>query len=263
VRNVVAVGADPGRIALLDNFCWGNTDRPEVLGSLVRAAEACRDLALAFNMPFISGKDSLKNEFQAEGRHIVIPSTLLISAMGKVNDVRRAVTMDLKEPGNFLYLVGVTRNEMGGSHFNLVLGFEAGGPPQVDPKQAPRIFAALNKSIDRGLLRACHDLSEGGLAVAIAEMAFAGGVGADVTQLGTVDEADEVLLFSESTTRFIAEVRPDNSKDFENLFKDLPCRRIGQTVKDQRLRIAGINGEWRVWCSLSELKDAWQKPLRW
>src|SRR5262249_10722247 len=201
VRNVVAVGADPNRVALLDNFCWGNTDRPELLGSLVRAAEACRDLAVAFNMPFISGKDSLKNEFQAEGRHIAIPATLLISAMGKVNDVRRAVTMDLKEPGNFLYLVGVTRNEMGGSHFNLVSGFEGGGPPQVDLNTAPRIFAALHNSIESGLVRACHDLSEGGLAVAIAEMAFAGEVGADVTQLGTIDEVDEVLLFSESTTR--------------------------------------------------------------
>jgi phosphoribosylformylglycinamidine synthase len=263
VRNVVSVGADPSRIALLDNFCWGNTDRPEVLGSMVRAAEACRDLALAFNMPFISGKDSLKNEFQAEGRHIVIPPTLLISAMGKINDVRRAVTMDLKEPGNFLYLIGVTRNEMGGSHLNLVLGIESGEPPQVDSRRAPRIFAALHKSIERGLVRACHDLSEGGLAVAIAEMAFAGEVGADVTHLGTVDEADEMLFFSESTTRFVAEVRPENAEDFENAFSDLPCRRIGQTVKDQRLRIAGVNGEWRVWCSLSDLKGAWQKPLRW
>src|SRR5262249_28278143 len=108
VRNVVAVGADPAQIALLDNFCWGNTDRPEVLGSLVRAAEACRDVALAFNMPFISGKDSLNNEFHAGDRHIVIPSTLLISALGKVHDVRRCVTMDLKESGNLLYLIGKT-----------------------------------------------------------------------------------------------------------------------------------------------------------
>ena len=100
VRNVVAVGADPARIALLDNFCWGNTDRPEVLGSLVRAAEACRDVALAFSMPFISGKDSLNNEYTSAGRHIVIPPTLLISALGRVPDVRRCVTMDLKEPGN-------------------------------------------------------------------------------------------------------------------------------------------------------------------
>src|SRR5439155_12113213 len=115
VRNVVAVGADPARIALLDNFCWGNTDRPEVLGSLVRAAEACRDLALAFGTPFISGKDSLNNEFRSADRHIVIPPTLLISALGIVSDVRRCVTMALKESGNSLYLIGTTKNEMVGS----------------------------------------------------------------------------------------------------------------------------------------------------
>src|SRR5207253_3854339 len=115
VRNVVAVGADPARIALLDNFCWGNTNRPEVLGSLVRAAEACRDVALAYGMPFISGKDSLNNEFHAADRHIVIPPTLLISALGRVADVRQCVTMDLKESGHALYLIGLTKDEMGGS----------------------------------------------------------------------------------------------------------------------------------------------------
>src|SRR5213078_4034273 len=108
VRNVLAVGADPSRIALLDNFCWGNTDRPEVLGSLVRAAQACRDVALAYQMPFISGKDSLNNEFHGEDRHITIPPTLLISALGKVDDVRKCVSMDLKEPGNVLLLLGKT-----------------------------------------------------------------------------------------------------------------------------------------------------------
>src|SRR5437660_6572294 len=116
VRNVVAVGADPSRIALLDNFCWGNTDRPEVLGSLVRAAEACRDVALAYLMPFISGKDSLNNEYHAGQRHITIPPTLLISALGLVPDVRRCVSMDLKEPGDVLFLVGMTKDELGGSH---------------------------------------------------------------------------------------------------------------------------------------------------
>jgi hypothetical protein len=133
VRNVVAVGADPARIALLDNFCWGNTDRPEVLGSLVRAAEACRDIALAFNMPFISGKDSLRNEYHAGDRHIVIPPTLLISALGHVPDVRRCVTMDLKEAGNRLYLIGATKDEMGGSHCHLVTAQSGGVVPKVDP----------------------------------------------------------------------------------------------------------------------------------
>ena len=115
IRNCVAVGADPARIALLDNFCWGNTERPETLGSLVLAAEACHDMALAYGTPFISGKDSLYNEYTHEGRSLAIPPTLLISAIGQVPDVRRCVTMDFKEPGNHLLLLGMTRLELGGS----------------------------------------------------------------------------------------------------------------------------------------------------
>jgi phosphoribosylformylglycinamidine synthase len=265
VRNVVAVGADPARIALLDNFCWGNTDRPEVLGALVRAAEACRDVALAYNMPFISGKDSLNNEFHAAERHITIPPTLLISALGRVPDVRRCVTMDLKEPGNSLFLIGITKNEMGGSHYHLVNGTSGEMPPHVDLELAARIFRKLHEAIQRGLIRSCHDLSEGGLAVAIAEMAFAGGIGADLTDLvGEADrEANEVLLFSESPSRFVVEVTPENAKPLQECFgKDIPLVRLGQTCKEPRLRIAGANGEWIVWALLADLKEAWQKPLR-
>ena len=120
------MGADPDRIAILDNFCWGNTERPETLGSLVRAAEGCRDVALAYGTPFISGKDSLYNEYTHEGQSLAIPPTLLISAMGQVPDVRKCVTMDLKEPGNVLLLVGTTRDELGGSHWAMVRGLEGG-----------------------------------------------------------------------------------------------------------------------------------------
>ncbi|HEY7427140.1 MAG TPA: AIR synthase-related protein, partial [Gemmataceae bacterium] len=265
VRNVVAVGADPSRIALLDNFCWGNTDRPEVLGSLVRAAEACRDVAVAYAMPFISGKDSLNNEYHAGGRNLVIPPTLLISALGRVPDVRRCVTMDLKEPGNLLFLVGVTKDEMGGSHYHLVCGAEGGTVPRPNVELAPRIFHQLHEAIRSGLVRSCHDLSEGGLAVAVAEMAFAGDLGADVTRL--TEHAvlpDAALLFSESTTRFIVEVRPDKVSTFQAcLGSDIPLTQIGQTCKEPRLRIAGANGEWIVWAQLADLKEAWQKPLRW
>jgi phosphoribosylformylglycinamidine synthase len=264
VRNVVAVGADPSRIALLDNFCWGNTDRPEVLGSLVRAAEACRDVALAYGTPFISGKDSLNNEFRAAGKHIVIPPTLLISALGIVPDVRRCVTMDLKEPGNLLFLVGSTRDEMGGSHFNLVHGLEGGHVPHVNRLEAPNIFRALHAAISAGQVRSCHDLSEGGLAVAAAEMAFAGGVGADLSDTGKIDAlSDVVRLFSESPTRFLIEVRPDQADAFAKRFGGLPLVKIGQTVKEPRLRIAGASGEWLVWANLAELREAWQKPLKW
>ncbi len=266
VRNVVAVGADPARVALLDNFCWGNTDRPEVLGSLVRAAEACRDMALAYGMPFISGKDSLKNEFRAGDVHIVIPPTLLISALGRVPDVRRCVTMDLKEPGNLLFLLGATRDELGGSHYHLVNGIDGGEVPKVELERAPTIFRGLHQAITRGLVRACHDLSEGGLAVALAEMAFAGGVGADVTNLGGCDAglADAVLLFAESPTRFVLEVHPGHVEQLRACFgPDVALRQLGQTVQEARLRVAGAGGERVVWASLADLKEAWQRPLRW
>jgi len=263
VRNVVAVGAGPNRIALLDNFCWGNTERPEVLGSLVRAAEACRDVSLALGMPFISGKDSLNNEFHAQGKHIVIPPTLLISAMGIVPDVRRCTTMDLKEAGNFLFLVGATKNEMGGSHYHLVTGQTGGDVPQVDLKLAPRIFQKVHEAISAGLVRSCHDLSEGGLAVALAEMAFAGNIGADITGLRGGPLDDTSALFSESATRFVLEVHPDKIQSLTSLFADLPLLKLGQTCKEPRLRIAGSSGEWLIWAPLDQLKEAWQKPLRW
>ena len=264
VRNVVAVGADPKRTAILDNFCWGNVNDPKVLGALVRTAEACRDVAVAFGTPFISGKDSLNNTYAGKGgERLDIPHTLLVSALARVPDVRKCVTMDLKEPGNDLYLVGVTRDELGGSHYHLVTGQTGGEPPRVDLAQAPKVFAAVHAAISQGLVRACHDLSEGGLAVAAAEMAFAGGIGADLGDLRSIPGSDEVRLFSESTTRFLIEAKPEHATALRQTFADLPLARVGITVAEPRLRVVGANGEWLIWVKLAELKEAWQKPLRW
>jgi phosphoribosylformylglycinamidine synthase len=268
VRNVVAVGADPRRVAILDNFCWGNVNDPRVLGALVRTAEACRDVAVAFGTPFISGKDSLNNTYAGpDGARRDIPHTLLVSALGHVPDVRRCVTMDLKGPGNDLYLVGVTRDELGGSHYHLVTGQGGGTPPRVDPDLAPKVFAAVHAAISRGLVRSCHDLSEGGLAVAAAEMAFAGGVGADLTGLadlpGAEGLADEARLFSESPTRFLIEAKPESADALRAALGDVPFARVGVTTADPRLRVAGADGEWLIWSKLAELREAWQKPLRW
>jgi phosphoribosylformylglycinamidine synthase len=262
VRNVVAVGADPSRIALLDNFCWGNTDRPELLGSLVQAAEACRDVALAFGTPFISGKDSLNNEFRSPQRHITIPPTLLISALGFVSDVRQCVTADLKEPGNLLYLIGDTREELGASQLAIVLGWSGGQVPQVNRRQAPNIFRALHRAIVDRLVRACHDVSDGGLAVAIAEMAFAGMVGAELDQLSTIPaKSDLVRLFSESPTRFVVEIRPESALTFERIFENLPVFRIGRTIAEPLLRIETTEGRGSLTVPLNELKTAWRRPL--
>ena len=273
VRNCVAVGADPARIAILDNFCWGNTERPETLGSLVRAAIGCKDTAIAFGTPFISGKDSLNNEFSyldpetGEKRTVAIPSSLLISAIGQVSDIRQCVTMDLKKSGNVLYQVGVTRDERGGSHYALVNRLTGGRLPRVDVALAPQIFEALHKSIERRLVRSCHDLSEGGLAVAVSEMAFAGGLGADLdlAQLakdaGLTDSA--ALLFSESTTRFLIEVEPEYCAQIEKEFAGLPFTRIGQVVSTGRVRAAMENGVTVLDQGCAELKLAWQTPLAW
>ncbi|MFO8008807.1 MAG: phosphoribosylformylglycinamidine synthase subunit PurL, partial [Candidatus Brocadiia bacterium] len=202
LRNLTAVGASVERAAILDNFCWGNTSRPEQLGTLVRAALACYDFAVGFGVPFISGKDSLNNEFNTGEEVIAIPPTLLISAISVMDDARRAVTMDLKEPGNRLYLVGATHGELGGSHYLELFGLTGMTVPQVRVDTARRSMLALHSAIDRGLVRACHDLSEGGLGVAAAEMAFAGQVGAhlslEAVPWSGPDEhrRDAVVLFS-------------------------------------------------------------------
>jgi len=280
IRNCVAVGADPQRIAILDNFCWGDCERAETLGSLVRAAIACHDLAFELGTPFISGKDSLNNEFtyvdnDGNPHTIAIPPTLLISAMGQIEDTRRAITMDLKRPGNLLYQLGITRDELGGSHFAMVTSRAGGQVPRVDAARAKRTFAALHQSISQGFVRACHDMSEGGLAVAMAEMAFAGGLGAQVdldcvphdldTGQASAGQRTSVLLFSESNTRFICEIAPEYVVEFERTLAGVPCARIGEVVEEPRLRIvdAAAESDIVIDAAIADLKEAWQAPLRW
>jgi phosphoribosylformylglycinamidine synthase len=281
----VAVGADPSRIAILDNFCWGYTDRPETLGALVRAALACYDVAVALGTPFISGKDSLHNEFSyvagGERRTIQIPHSLLISALGQVSDVGRCVTMDLKAAGNLIYQIGPTRNELGGSHLSLVTGLQGGHVPRVNAAEARRTFAAVHEAISQGLVRACHDPSEGGLAVALAEMAFAGGLGAtirlsesprDASVESSADDLNAVLLFAESASRFVVEVEPANRSAFETVFRmaGVPLAHIGEVQSAGRLQIAAAAptgrappAAWLIDLPLNAMKEAWQRPLRW
>jgi phosphoribosylformylglycinamidine synthase subunit PurSL len=272
VRNCIAVGADPARIAILDNFCWGNTERPEVLGSLVRAALACKKVAVAWSTPFISGKDSLNNEFSyldADGRRqtVSIPPSLLISALGQIDDVSTAVTMDAKEAGNSIYLVGTTKNELGGSHFAKMNDLEGGDVPRVDLPQALRTFRAVHQAIAQGLVRSCHDLSEGGLGVAAAEMAFAGGLGMNLSlaRLGAESKIGEaaVLLFSESNTRFLVEVAPHHRERFLTALAGVPTTLLGDLTATPRLLVTDSEGKTLIQSPLDELRHAWKFPLAW
>lgn len=282
VRNCVATGAIPSRIAVLDNFSWGYTDRPETLGALVRAAIACHDLALAWQVPFISGKDSLNNEFsyhdaQGQRQTIRIPHTLLISALGQADADTECITMDLKRPGNRLFQIGGTYSEFAGSHFSLVRGIEGGQVPVVRPQAAWSVFEAVHRCMKAGWIAACHDLSEGGLAVAISEMAFAGRLGATV-ELSQIKilaanqnesestcesvPADLVRLFSESNSRFVIEVPPTFVANVQQEFSSLPVCEIG-VVTDTAQLVIRSGDQSLAALDIETLRQHWQKPLAW
>jgi len=267
LRQVIAVGGNLKEVGLLDNFSWGNTNKPDRLGALVRAARACYDVATAYGTPFISGKDSLNNEYEHAGKTIVIPHTLLVSAMAVMEDVTKAVSMDAKEAGDLIYLVGLTKNELGGSHYYDIYGFLGNSVPQVDAELGKKVMEALAGASDRRLVRAMHDLSEGGLAVAAAEMAFAGGLGMelDLAQVpyDNEEKRDDVLLFSESNSRFLVEVSPEKRSEFEKTLKGLPFGLLGEVKEEKALKIQGLGGEVVVDEPIEALKEAWQKPLRW
>ncbi len=268
VRNVVAVGADPSTVAILDNFCWGNPLQPDRLGGLVRACKGCHDGAVHYGTPFISGKDSLNNEYldQATGVQTAIPPSLLISSMGLVPDVRRAVTSDLKRPGNLLYLLGETRRELGGSFYYRQRAIQDRSVPGM-AAQGPATARALHRAIVGGLVAACHDLSEGGLAVALAEMVVGGQYGAEV-RLGwvaadrTVTPFDDWRLFSESNGRYLVEIEPRHAGAFEGLLAGLPYARIGHVTTAQALTVYGGAGRALFRVPLEHLRAAWNGPIR-
>jgi phosphoribosylformylglycinamidine synthase len=263
LRNVVAVGGDLDHTAILDNFSWGNCDKPEQMGSLVLAARGCQRAAVAFGTPFISGKDSLNNEYRVGDRTLSIPPTLLISALSVVPDVRRAVSMDFKRAGSRLYLVGMTKAELGGSHFLEQRGAIGGRVPRPDLGLAPRSMRALSKAIRSGAIASCHDLSEGGLAVAAAEMCFAGELGAMIelaaVPVETFDRSfdpESTRLYSESCSRFLVEVAEGRAQEFERELAGLPFASIGKVTSDKRLLVRGTGGVTLLDVDVEELRSA-------
>ena len=268
VRNVTVVGADPGRTALLDNFCWGNCDKPDRLGGLVRAAQGCYQGATAYGAPFISGKDSLNNEFQTEGGETIsIPGTLLISALGIVEDVNRCVTMDAKRAGDVIVVVGETRNELGGSRYYRVHGALGANVPRVDLRAGPQAARAVARAIQLGLVAACHDCSEGGLAAALAEMALAGELGMEVELAGVpvgreVGRTDQVL-FSETPSRYVLEAAPEKLGALAQVLREVRFGEVGRVTDDGRLVIRDEGRAVVIDAAVAELKEVWQRPLRW
>jgi phosphoribosylformylglycinamidine synthase len=256
VRNNAAVGGR--RIALLDNFTWGNPEKPERLGSLVRACEACYDVSVALGTPFISGKDSLYNESPLGP----VTSTLLITALGIMPDVRSTVSMDVKKPNDLIYIIGETLGELGGSEYYRLKGFLGKTVPRLATEKARKTYRSITKAIDATLVKACHDVSEGGLAVSAAEMAFTGGYGLELDLRKVPREAvarNDFVLFSESNSRFLVEVSEKAKRDFEGLMRGMKYAEIGKVVKAPRLGIVGLDGEHVVDVSLDDLRRSWKQ----
>jgi phosphoribosylformylglycinamidine synthase len=233
VRNAVVAGADPTRLSLLDNFAWADPTRADTLGKLVAACQGCHDAAMTFGAPFVSGKDSLFNEFVSRGdlRDPVTP-TLIITAVGIVDDIETIPAVGLVQPGNDLWLMGDVAGALGGSHLDEVTGGDLGGPvPTHDEGLAGRHLQVHN-AIKAGLVVSAHDLSEGGLACAAAEMAFAGRRGASLT---VAEQHGPAELFGEGLGRYLLEVSPDNADELLELAPDVV--RVGWVADDDRLRI--------------------------
>ena len=270
MRNYVAVGGDPRWAAALDNFCWCDPIQSEKtpdgtykLAQLVRAGEGLYDAVTAFGVPLISGKDSMKNDYIMGDVKISIPPTLLVSVIGRMEDVRQAVSMDLKQEGNHLYILGLTADELGGSEYYAHLGHLGANVPRVSLRSARERYHRINKAIRKGLVRSCHDCSDGGLGVALAEMAFAGRVGLniDLDRLPVSGELSaDRALFSESASRLLVEVESDIALDFERVMGSSDLAMIGICTGEDKLEITS-GGSVILSLSLGQMAEAWQSPL--
>lgn len=275
VRNLVCVGADPSRIAILDNFCWPSCEKPENLAALVRACWGCYDGAKAYRTPFVSGKDSLNNQLRytdpATGQACVIeiPPTLLITGLGLVPSIERATTSDAKRAGNVLVLIGETTGELGGSIYGSMSGKNAGAIPRVSLTRGPGTAKAVAAIVGQGLAASAHDCSEGGLLVALAEMLMGSAsdeaaLGLDVGVSGTL--ALEALAFAESPSRYVLEIMPGDLSRVRECVRhhapagdEIPVTPLGTLTGTGRL----VWKDARVDVAVRELVEAWRGPLDW
>jgi len=256
IRNAVAAGASVDRLALLDNFCWCSSGEPGRLGQLKKAVSACYDYAVEYGTPFISGKDSMFNDFSgfdSAGKPIKIsvPPTLLVSSIGVMEDCRKAVSIDAKVAGDLVYILGETRAEMGGSEYYAWFGEQVRGSrfsgtvvPKVDAERNLSLYRSLEKAIRAGLTASTISIHRGGLGYALARTAMAGKLGMDIELSGLIGEQvrDDFALFSESQGRVVATVAPANRAAFEDAMKGNACYLAGTVRADDRFVVKGRAG---------------------
>jgi phosphoribosylformylglycinamidine synthase len=277
VRRLLAVGADLDHIGGVDNFCWPNiqydpVDNPDgkfKAAQLVRSCRALRDICLAYEIPLLSGKDSMYVDGNLAGRYgethkISALETLQFSTIGVIEDVTRCVTMDVKIAGDLVYVLGSTRNELGGSEYYEHLGYIGRNVPEVRTAEFIPLYRNLKYAIENDLVASVHGIYRGGLAVHLAKVAMGGNLGlkVDLAQVPLRDvEREDILLFSESAGRFIVTVDPVNREAFEDLFKGVACGCIGTVAEEPDFVVRGIEHDVIITASVADLKAAWNKTF--
>jgi phosphoribosylformylglycinamidine synthase len=277
VRRAIAVGGDPDHFGGVDNFCWPNIqydavknpDGKHKAAQLVRSCKALAAMCMAYGIPLLSGKDSMYVDGHLPGRYgeshkVSALETLQFSVTGVIEDVRHCLTMDAKVPRDLVYVVGITRNELGGSEYYAHLGHVGLNVPVVDPDGFAACYRAMAQVVKAGLLASCHGIYRGGLAVHLALVAMGGELGLTV-DLAKVPSAgvdrDDTLLFSESAGRFVVTVAPDNQAAVDRLFAGHPAACVGRVAEAPQLKISGLDGKGIVDVTVDRMKSAWKGPF--
>jgi phosphoribosylformylglycinamidine synthase len=277
---------------LLDNFCWPdpvfsakNPGGKVVLAQLVRTCQGLRDAVMAYETPLISGKDSMKNDFDDGVLRLSIPPTLLISAMGKIHDADSAVSMEFKQPGDRIYLLSAGIPGIGSSHYEQIVGWQSPILPMPNLKTAAEIYKRLHRAINAGLVNSAHDLSEGGLAVAVAECIIGSTFGAYLNLDNLIREAEnqaadypappnskrllyriDTILFGEGPSRIVVTVPVAQQKQWDKMWSGMPCIEIGTVTEAQNLVVEQtetLGKPAKVLFDLTGavLESAWKQPL--
>ena len=247
VRRTVAAGGKPGTIAGLDNFCWPDPvksaktpDGDYKMAQLVRANEALYDYTKAFTVPCISGKDSMKNDSTRGGKKISIPPSVLFSTIAKIDDVSKAVSLDFKKVGDDVYVIGLTKDELGGGEFFAMLGATGNKVPKVDAKSALKTYKAVNKIVEGSLASSIGTPAIGGLAIALAKAAMGGRLGVEIDLAKVPVEGQltaQEILFSESNSRFVMTSAPGNAAKIEKALKGIPFAKVGKVTAEKALKL--------------------------
>ena len=277
VRRTLAVGGEPEHMGGVDNFCWPsvqydpvqNPDGKYKAAQLVRANWALRDYCLAYGIPLLSGKDSMYIDGNLEGpfgerRKVSGLPTLLFTVSSVVEDITKCITMEAKLPEDFVYVLGETRNELGGSEYYQMMDHVGLHVPKVNAKGQWPLYLCLHQAIQEGLVSSAHAVTRGGLGVHLALVAMGGKLGMDI-HLGDVPSGDGLsnsqILFSESAGRFLVTVAPETQKAFEKAFSDMKIKQIGAVTESPILRVRGKQGALIIEEEIPQLKDSWNRPF--